>query len=115
MNFIFKNKSVCHYCDAFINKKELTTYFNCKCLFCVNCIDNFEYIIKLHTKSINNEYNDLTNFILSNNLSTLKEKLNKNICNCLGPEDYYISCNIYHIRYIVHDTLTILHTRWCLL
>jgi len=54
---------------------------------------NFEYIIKLHTKSISNEYNDLTNFLLSNNLSSLKDKLNKNICNCLGPDDYYISCN----------------------
>ena len=42
MNFIFKNKSVRRYCDAFINKKELTTYLNCKCLFGVNCIDNIK-------------------------------------------------------------------------
>ena len=51
----------------------------------------FEYIIKLHTKSIKNEYNDLTNYLLSNNLSTLKNKLNKNFCNCVGPDNYYIS------------------------
>jgi hypothetical protein len=51
----------------------------------------FEYIIKLHTKSIKNEYNDLTNFLLSNNIEFLKNKLNKNKCNCLGPYNYYIS------------------------
>jgi hypothetical protein len=53
----------------------------------------FEYIIKLHTKSIKNEYNDLTNFLLSNNLSTLKNKINKNNCNCVGADNYYISLN----------------------
>jgi hypothetical protein len=51
----------------------------------------FEYIIKLHTKSIENEYNDLTNFLLSNNLEVLKKKLNKNMCNCVGPDNYYLS------------------------
>jgi hypothetical protein len=54
---------------------------------------NFSYIIKLHTKSIKNEYNDLTNFLLSNNLSNLKKLLNKNICNCVGQDNYYISMN----------------------
>ena len=42
MNFIFKNKSVCHYCDAVFNKRELTICFDCKCLFCVNCMDNIK-------------------------------------------------------------------------
>jgi len=51
----------------------------------------FEYIIKLHTKTIKNEYNDLTNFLLSNSLSNLKKKLNKKICNCVGPNNYYLS------------------------
>jgi hypothetical protein len=51
----------------------------------------FEYIIKLHTKSIENEYTDLTNFLLSNNLSSLKKILNKNNCNCVGHNDYYLS------------------------
>ena len=42
MNFFLKNKLNCHYCNAFINKQELTTYYNCKCLYCVNCIDNIK-------------------------------------------------------------------------
>ena len=42
MNFIFKNKLNCHYCNAFINKQELNYYYNCKCLYCVNCIDNIK-------------------------------------------------------------------------
>jgi hypothetical protein len=54
---------------------------------------NFEYVIKLHTKTIKKEYNDLTHFLLSNNLSTLKKKLNKYKCNCVGPDDYYMSMN----------------------
>jgi hypothetical protein len=54
---------------------------------------NFKYITKLHTKTIKNEYNNLTNFLLSNNLSSLKKKMNKNICNCVGPDDYYLSIN----------------------
>ena len=42
MNFFLKNKLNCHYCNAFISKQELTTYYNCKCLYCVNCIDNIK-------------------------------------------------------------------------
>ena len=42
MNFLLKNKLNCHYCNAFISKQELTTYYNCKCLYCVNCIDNIK-------------------------------------------------------------------------
>jgi len=57
----------------------------------------FEYLIKLHTKSIENEYNDLTDFLLSNNLITLKglldNNLDNNICNCVGPSNYYLSLN----------------------
>jgi len=52
---------------------------------------SFEYIIKLHTKSIKKEYDELTDFIISYNLSTLKKKLNTSICNCLGHEEYYLS------------------------
>ena len=55
----------------------------------------FEYILKLHTKSIKNEYIDLTDFLLTSNLSTLKKRLNTNanISNCLGPDKYKISLN----------------------
>jgi hypothetical protein len=52
---------------------------------------NFQYITKLHTKSIKNEYNDLTNFMLTNTLLSLKKKLNINLCNCVGPSNYYLS------------------------
>jgi len=52
---------------------------------------NFEYVIKLHTKSIKNEYNELTDFLLSNNLSVLKKKINLENSNCVGPENYYLS------------------------
>ena len=42
------NKSKCHYCDNMYNKKELTTYFNCNCLFCINCRDNIkEQLLKI--------------------------------------------------------------------
>jgi hypothetical protein len=50
---------------------------------------NFEYIIKLHTKSIKIDYNDLTNFLLCNNLSILKNKLNTSFSNCVGHDNYY--------------------------
>ena len=53
----------------------------------------FEYIIKLHTKTIKTEYIDLTTFLLTNNLANLKKKLNKNMCNCVGPDNYYLSLN----------------------
>jgi hypothetical protein len=53
---------------------------------------NFEHIIKLHTKSIKNQYNDLTNYLLNFPLIELLKKKNKN-CNCIGHEKYYINLN----------------------
>jgi len=54
---------------------------------------NFKYITKLHTKTQENEYNELTNFLLSNKLETLKKLLfiNKNKCNCINANNYYLS------------------------
>ena len=47
----------------------------------------FEHIIKLHTKSINDHYEDLTNYLLSVPLKTLcLKKLNS---NCVGNENFY--------------------------
>ena len=54
---------------------------------------NFDYISKLHTKTIKNEYNDLTNFLLSNTLSSLKKNIKKQLSNCVGPDNYYLSMN----------------------
>lgn len=50
---------------------------------------NFKYIIKLHTKSITDDYNNLTNFLLTNKVSFFKNLMNENKCNCVGPNDYY--------------------------
>jgi hypothetical protein len=52
----------------------------------------FPHIIKLQTKSIVNQYNDLTNYVLSCPLDTLLLSKNK-ICNCIGHKDYYIPLN----------------------
>ena len=56
---------------------------------------NFKYITKLHTKSQENEYNDLTNFLLTNKLSKLIELLllYKNKSNCVNANNYYLSLN----------------------
>jgi hypothetical protein len=103
ISFCFNSRSVYDHFKQIIHKNFLyfSIYFTHEygtdiqpTIFMYNDICkkyNFNYIIKLHTKSIKNEYNDLTNFLLSNNLSNLKKKLNKNICNCVGAENYYLS------------------------
>lgn len=48
---------------------------------------DFKHIIKLHTKSITNQYSDLTNYLLSMPLKTLCSK--KKNSNCIGHENYY--------------------------
>jgi len=52
----------------------------------------FPHILKLQTKSILNQYNDLTNFLLNKSLNDLLLYSNIN-CNCIGHEEYYISLN----------------------
>lgn len=54
--------------------------------------DKFSHIIKLQSKSIVNQYNDLTNYVLSYPLDTLLLSKNK-ISNCIGHKDYYIPLN----------------------
>jgi hypothetical protein len=56
----------------------------------INNIHQFDHIIKLQTKSIINQYLDLTSFMLDNNLETLLKLKIKN-CNCIGHSNYYIS------------------------
>lgn len=51
--------------------------------------DNFKHIIKLQTKSIVNQYNDLTEFLLNKPLEKLLLNTNKK-CNCIGHPDYYM-------------------------
>lgn len=50
---------------------------------------HFKHIIKLHTKSIQHQFNDLTNDILSVPLNKLLEH-KKEDCNCIGNTKYYI-------------------------
>jgi hypothetical protein len=51
--------------------------------------DTFKHIIKLQTKSIVNQYNDLTTFILSRPIEKLK-LLKQDNCNCIGHPNYYL-------------------------
>lgn len=103
ISFCFNSKAVHEHFKQIIHKNFLyfSIYFTNEygtdiqpTIFMYNHICKkykFDYIIKLHTKSIQNEYHDLTNFLLSNNLSKLKKKLNINNCNCVGPDNYYLS------------------------
>jgi len=105
VSFCFQSKIIYEHFREIINKnfQYFSIYFTNEygtdiqpTLFMYNDIskkNNFKYIIKLHTKSIKNEYNDLTNFVLTNSLDNLKKKLNKNMCNCVGPDNYYLTLN----------------------
>jgi len=49
----------------------------------------FPHIIKLHSKSISNQFNDLTNYLL--NIPIQKLLLDKKSnCNCIGHPNYYM-------------------------
>ena len=50
---------------------------------------NFTHVIKLHTKSIQKDYLDLTNFLLTRPLIQIVNAKLPN-CNCVGHPDYYI-------------------------
>lgn len=49
----------------------------------------FPHIIKLHTKSISNQFEDLTNYLLNKPLPKLLLDKKPN-CNCIGHPDYYM-------------------------
>jgi hypothetical protein len=51
---------------------------------------NFNHIIKLHTKSISNQYYDLTDYLLNKPLNDLLYEKN-NISNCIGHPSYYMN------------------------
>lgn len=53
---------------------------------------HFNHIIKLHSKTIEPSFTDLTKFLLDKPLNKLV--LYKNpTCNCIGPKNYYIKVN----------------------
>ena len=75
------------------NCKELGTDITPTLLMCDDIIENynnFKHIIKLHTKSISNQYTELTDYILSMPLNNLLET-KKDFCNCIGHPSYYIN------------------------
>jgi hypothetical protein len=75
------------------NCKELGTDITPTLLMCDDIIENhhkFKHIIKLHTKSISNQYTELTDYILSMPLKKLLET-KKDFCNCIGNPNYYIT------------------------
>ena len=49
----------------------------------------FPHVIKLHTKSITNQFQDLTNYLLNKSLPKLLLDKKTN-CNCIGHPDYYM-------------------------
>ena len=50
---------------------------------------NFKYVIKIHTKSANNWFSDLSNFLLGKSLNKLLSYEN-NKCNCISHPEYVI-------------------------
>jgi hypothetical protein len=73
----------------------------------------FEHIIKLHTKTIQNQYEDLTNYLLNQPLDDLIQKKH-NYCNCIGHDNYYIYLNedLYN-KILLHETSSFLDTKKC--
>lgn len=53
-------------------------------------LHNINHILKFHTKTISNIYNNLTNYLLKNSLDTIIQNKNPN-CNCINNPDSYIS------------------------
>jgi len=74
---------------------------------------NVEHIIKLHTKSIQNQYEDLTNYLLNQPLNELIKKKHK-YCNCIGNHKYYIYLNedVYN-KTLLHKTNSFLDVKKC--
>jgi hypothetical protein len=51
-----------------------------------------KHIIKLHTKTISNLYNNLTDFLLKNPIDLIIQSKHPK-CNCIGPDSSYIHLN----------------------
>jgi hypothetical protein len=54
----------------------------------LNC--KFKYIIKMHTKTIRPQFDELVDFLLSDSLENLL-KLKNPMCNCIGNEKHYLT------------------------
>jgi len=80
---------------------------------------HFSHIIKLHTKSITKQFNELTNYLLNKPLTKLLLDKNPN-CNSIGHPDYYMDLfedsfnnelkikyaeNIYSTKFFIAGTI----------
>jgi len=76
---------------AIYYSQEMGTDITPTLLMYNDIIKNHEmkHIIKLHTKSISDLYNNLTNFLLKNNLQAIIQNKHPK-CNCIGPNSSYI-------------------------
>ena len=68
----------------------------------------YKHIIKLHTKSITNSYNELTDYLLSVPLYKILSK-KSDISNCIGHDNYYINLqdDIFNKVLLVNNLLNI--------
>lgn len=51
---------------------------------------NFKYVIKMHTKSIRPQFDELVDFLLSDTLENIL-KFKNPLCNCIGNEKHYVN------------------------
>jgi hypothetical protein len=91
---IFNHKE---YGNDIIPSLQVFNYF-------VNLYD-FKYVMKLHTKSNADHFNQCVDYLLSNNLNNLAIMLEKNkkISNCLGNPKYYLKISTDHFNRILVD------------
>jgi len=73
----------------------------------------FEHIIKLHTKSITHQFNDLTNFLLTRSVEKLCSIKYPN-CNCIGNPNYYMFLNYDKFnKYLINKYASQLNEKYC--
>ena len=52
----------------------------------------FKYVMKMHTKTVRPQFDELVDFLLSNSLENIL-KFKNPLCNCIGNEKHYMSVN----------------------
>lgn len=104
ISFCFNCKTICQHFKSFIRNNftyysiylsnQLGTDITSTLLMYDSISRNyhFEHIIKLQTKSIENQFHELTNYLLHKPLNELLLKKNKK-CNCIGAPKYYMYLN----------------------
>lgn len=60
----------------------------------------FKYIIKMHTKTIRPQFDELVDFLLSDTLENLL-RLKNPLCNCIGNEKHYVT--IHYEKDVKYD------------